>query len=171
MVRGVNPDADQIGDYIDALPAWQTPVTQSTDPRSPEDLTGVFAEAGTTYDCTVEEKNIQEDFESIIFAGINSDVLYPGSLIQGKGVPTGQFDAVRLDRSPITLTIDLNIAEPSIVVENPSPANMRTAIAELIRRVEVSDIPAQVSFDRTEAHSFEQSMTSIGISAGYKDFF
>ncbi|HHO56704.1 MAG TPA: hypothetical protein ENK21_09970 [Trueperaceae bacterium] len=165
-----------MGTYLNSLPNWTKPVTTSTDSRKPESLQGAFSEAGKTYDCRVEKKSLEQDFENIIFAGINSDVLYPGSLIQGKGVATGVFDAVRLSRSPITLTIDLNIADPSITIDNPTTASMRDAVTELIRRAdtrlgEIDVIPGQVAYSRESAHSFEQSLTKIGISAGYKTAF
>ncbi len=172
-----NPeDRSEINTYVNSLPDWQTPVTQSTDSRDPEKLKGSFDVDGKKYTCTTEEKNIQNNYEDIIFAGINSDTLYPGALLQGKGIPTGVFDSVRLARSPVTLTIDLNIENPSIEIDNPTTANMRTKISELIRRAdtrlgEIDVIPGKVSYERAEAHTFEQSLTSIGISAGYKSGF
>ena len=165
-----------INAYINKLPAWQTPVIKSTDARNPEDLQGSFNSGNQKYDCTTEEKNISKNYEDIIHAGINSDVLYPGALLQGKGISTGVFDSVRLERSPITLTIDLNIENPSIKIDNPTTANMRNAISELIRSAdtrlgEIDVLPGKVSYEREEAHTFEQALTSIGISAGYKGAF
>ena len=172
-----NPEGrSEINTYVNNLPDWQTPVIQSTDSRNPEELKGSFTVDSKNYTCTTEEKNIQNDYEDIIHAGINSDTLYPGALLQGKGIPTGVFDSVRLARSPVTLTIDLNIENPSIEIDNPTTANMLTKISELIRRAdtrlgEIDVIPGKVSYERAEAHTFEQSLTSIGISAGYKSGF
>ena len=172
-----NPEGrSEINTYVNNLPDWQTPVTQSTDSRDPEKLKGSFDIGSKKYTCTTEEKNIQNNYEDIIFAGINSDTLYPGALLQGKGIPTGVFDSIRLARSPITLTIDLNIENPSIEIDNPTTANMRTKISELIRRAdtrlgEIDVIPGKVAYERAEAHTFEQSLTSIGVSAGYKGAF
>lgn len=165
-----------VNNYINKLPTWQVPEIKSTDLRNPKDLQGSFSEGNQKYNCRTTEKSINKSYENIIHAGINSDILYPGSLLQGKGIATKTFDSVRLERSPITLTIDLNIEAPSIEIANPTTANMRNAISELIRRAdtrlgEIDVVPGKVSYEREEAHTFEQALTSIGISAGYKDAF
>ena len=165
-----------INTYLNRLPDWQIPITQSTDTRNPEHLQGSFTAKNQKYNCSTEEKNISKNYENIIHAGINSDTLYPGALLQGKGIATGAFNSVRLERSAITLTIDLNIQEPSIKINEPTTATMRNAISELIRRAdtrlgEIDVVPGKVSYEREEAHTFEQALTSIGISAGYKSAF
>ncbi len=165
-----------INTYINKLPTWQAPITQSIDTRNPEDLQGSFELDSQKYNCATTEKSISKNYENIIHAGINSDILYPGALLQGKGIATGVFDSVRLERSPITLTVNLNIENPSIQIDNPTTATMRNAVSELIRRAdtrlgEIDVVPGKVSYEREEAHTFEQALTSIGISAGYKDAF
>ena len=165
-----------INTYLNRLPTWQTPIAEFTDTRNPENLQGFLTVKNQKYNCTTEEKNISRNYEDIIHAGINSDTLYPGALLQGRGITTGAFDSVRLERSPITLTIDLNIREPSIKIDVPTTATMRKAISELIRRAdtrlgEIDVVPGKVSYEREEAHTFEQALTSIGISAGYKSAF
>ncbi len=165
-----------VNTYINKLPDWPIPTTKSIDTRNPEDLQGSFNNGSQKYDCITEEKSISKNYENIIHAGINSDTLYPGALLQGKGISSRVFDSVRLERSPITLTVDLNIENPSIQINNPTTATMRNSISELIRRAdtrlgEIDVVPGKVSYEREEAHTFEQALTSIGISAGYKDAF
>ncbi len=173
-----NPNPENkatINAYANALPTWETPRVQNVDTRDLKE--GVVVEDNTTYDCTVETKQLDPNkttYKDIMLAGLATDVLYPGSLLQGDEIEKGLLRAVRLARSPITITTDLNIDNPSITVDNPTTATMRKAVSELIRRAdtrlgEIDVVPGNVFFNRVEAHSYEQSLNEVGISAGYDD--
>lgn len=164
-----------INEFTSALPAWETPRVENLDSR--ELTEGVVLENDTTYDCTVETRQLdptKTTYKEIMLAGISADVLYPGSLLQGDDIEKGLLRSVRVDRAPITMTINLNIEDPSITVPNPTTATMRDAVSELIRRAdtrlgEIDVVPGNIFYNKVEAHSFQQSMNEVGISAGYDD--
>ena len=174
-IKGGGDNQAGIQEFTSALPAWETPRIQNIDNR--ELTEGVVIENDTTYDCTVETRQLdptKTTYQEIMLAGISADVLYPGSLLQGDNIEKGLLRSVRVDRAPITMTINLNIEDPSITVPNPSTATMRDAVSELIRRAdtrlgEIDVVPGNIFYNKVEAHSFQQSMNEVGISAGYDD--
>lgn len=172
-----DPRDPGINAYVAALPAWETPQVQNVDSRELEEGDLIFDDVLHT--CTVETRTLdpeQTTYTDIFLAGLDEDVLYPGSLLQGDDIEQGLLRSVRLPRSPITMTISLNTEETSITVANPTTSAMRTAVANLIRRADtrlggdtIDVVPGNMFFNRTEAHSYEQSLNAVGISAGYDD--
>ena len=169
-------------DFARDYPAWQTLTTQNTDTRDLHDSStdGPLIEGNTRYTCTVETKELDPastTYSDILLAGIKSDVLLPGSLLQGNGIQNHDFNTVKLERAPLTLTIDLPIPDPSITVDNPTTANIKTAVNALIQRADARNngvidvVPGTLKYTKVQGHSYEQSINQVGISASYDDNF
>jgi thiol-activated cytolysin len=82
------------------------------------------------------------------------------------------MSVIGLRRSPLSLSIDLALENPSRRVEDPNSASLQDAIASLQREADtrlgnLDVIPAQISFQAKEAYSFEQAMLDAGISVKY----
>lgn len=163
-----------LNNALSTLPAWETPrIVNSADASL---AAGNLVAGGRTYTCTlsdpIELDPATTEYQDIMVPGLEADALYPGALLQGRGVAEGRFDNVRLARAPITLTTTMNIAEPSITVDNPTAATMRDAIATLLRRGDsrtgaIDVTSGTVLMRQVEAFSFAQSLNQVGISTAY----
>jgi hypothetical protein len=113
-------------------------------------------------------------FDSIAAFDPTADVLWPGSLVQGKSLPSAVLAPIQTSRAPGTLTL-IHAAEqpgrasgPTVVHSrtfSPSLANAKQAAQEILRENLSGSTPARMSYQFEEFHSFEQAMLKIGASA------
>ncbi|MBI3010549.1 MAG: thiol-activated cytolysin family protein [Candidatus Omnitrophica bacterium] len=160
----------KLNEYLKELGQWVSPVVEVKDQRNLE--VGDLKIDGVNYACEVSEESIDKELTSIIVAGTESNALWPGAVIQGKGLQGGELLAVPLEQGPVSLTVDLAIPEPSIAVDHPDAGSVQTAVATLQRSADarlgtIDIIPARIDYVRQEAYSFEQAVLSMGISMRY----
>ncbi|HUX85876.1 MAG TPA: thiol-activated cytolysin family protein, partial [Chloroflexota bacterium] len=127
---------------------------------------------GQTYDCVVDTKSQTTTQKVIVAAGSGTGALWPGAVIQGQDIASGNLLVLPLARAPITLSINLAISDPTITVDDPYSGSVQEAISTLQRAADqrlggIDVVPATMSYVREEAYSFNQAMLSIGISANY----
>ncbi len=172
-----SPDAPKIDAMIAALPDW---VDNAPAQRAPVARPAVFLREAVgsdfnDYRCDVSNLNIVKPFNRVLSAGSNLSNLYPGALVEGSTLRGGNPAVISsLARAPMTLRITLPIGNQSIEVSDVNSVTMAQAIADLQRRAAseqgVRDvIPANMVFELTEASTFDQSMTAVGVSAGYSN--
>ncbi len=172
-VTPVNPDAADINAYFEALPEWDnTPPEAAADKVVNPEL--ILHENNTPYKCQVLEKNLVESLEKIISVGTNQGKVWPGALVEGNSLATGDLKLINLGRAPITITADLPISEASTVIEEPNSVTVGDAINEFKIAAgnleEGSQAGAGImNFEVNEAASFHQSMLSLGISGGFTE--
>ena len=77
-----------------------------------------------------------------------SDVIFPGAIVKGESITTGEYIPIITDRSPINISVSLqNISgNPSRTVENPSLSSVRTAINEIMWSDVTGATPANILF-------------------------
>jgi hypothetical protein len=119
---------------------------------------------------------MRRNFESIVAVGANATALKPGMLVQGRGVRDGSLSTIGLERSPLELSVNLALEDPSRYVERPNSASIQDAIADLQRAADtrlgsLPVVPAQINFRAEIAYSFEQAMMAAGISLSYDAVF
>lgn len=82
------------------------------------------------------EVNIQNDNPQLM--NPMSDVLYPGSVIEGTSVPSGAYTPVTVIKNPLLIYIDgLNFKAPYTItqeVQNPTAASVKSAILKLLNQ-------------------------------------
>lgn len=123
----------------------------------------VLVENGISYSSTSTKKRISNNFDRIVaFNSAFADVLYPGSVVQGKELQQGKLSAINVATQKITLTMENS---SSIEVANPSNATVTTARADLVK--EAAPQPAQMIYLLKEMYSTEQAFTEIGINANW----
>ena len=172
-----SPDAAKIESIITALPDW---VDNMPSQRAPVARPAVFLREALgsdfmDYKCDVSNLNTVKPFNRVLSAGSNLSNLYPGALIEGKTLRGGSPAVITsLARAPMTLRISLPLGNQSIEVKDVNSVTMAQAIADLQRRGATEQgvkdvIPANMVFELTEANTFDQSMTAVGVSAGYSN--
>lgn len=62
---------------------------------------------GTNWNCTAQDYNASVNADKLAIFNVNADTLYPGSMVQGKTVPTGALDPVPSKRASGTVTLAL----------------------------------------------------------------
>jgi hypothetical protein len=111
--------------------------------------------------------------EDIIAFNVNSGVLWPGSVVQGKSILTGVLEPVILPRTPGTLTLhDLTFGGSdekkfSVTISNPSDATVQDAIQQLLLQKLTSGQPARMTFSLQQVFTLEQAMLKIGASTSW----
>lgn len=161
------------------LPSWSefSPLKETADgPIDDEEVATLEELVGeTTYDCTVTPYSLTQTPDEIVTFDPDSNILWVGSLLQGKGYEEGIGSLRELpirERAPLTISIDLLSDNNTRTIENPDLASVQQAIGELVQAATDSEIKAgsSVSFSQKDAHSVEQAALSLGLSARYMGF-
>jgi hypothetical protein len=168
----VSPDV--VNGFVNSLPDWQVPSDADDPPVALDDEESL--EDSQYYRCEVTEYDLKENFEQLIAVGANATALKPGMLVQGVGVKDGSLSTIGLKRSPLSVSINLAVDDPSRRVDVPTSASIQDAIAQLQREADdrlgnLDVVPAMINFKATTAYSFEQAMMSAGISVKYSAIF
>ncbi len=164
----------EINDFVNTLPDWEVPSDVEEPPLPMEDEESL--EDSQYYRCEVIEYDLKKNFSSILAVGANATALKPGMLVQGRGVRDGSLSTIGLRRSPLEISINLALDDPSRRVEAPNSASIQDAIAALQRAADtrlgnLDVVPANMTFVNEIAHSFEQSMMNAGFSLSYSAVF
>lgn len=152
---------------VATLQAFSQPEESSiveTDETDPERDTG-----DTSLECVTKTYNGAPGFDEMFTLDPTTDVIYPGALLQGGSITTGEYIGIDAKRAPITISTSLsNInGSPSIVVNDPNQlSEVREGINTLLNQEVNGATPAQISLDITEVYS-EQHM-SAAIGANYR---
>ncbi|HET6350033.1 MAG TPA: thiol-activated cytolysin family protein [Candidatus Krumholzibacteria bacterium] len=163
-------DPAQVNKFVNALPDWIAPSDVEDPPLDLGDSEDL--ENSQYYRCHAVEYDLKRNFDDIIAVGSNATALKPGMMVQGRGVKDGTLNTIGLKRSPLSLSINLALADPSRDIETPNSSSIQDAIASLQREADdrlgdLDVVPAQINFSATSAYSKEQAMLSAGLSLRY----
>ena len=169
----INPEASGINSFIQQFPDWNADSVPQKSPVFKSDVM-VPGEVGQ-YQCQVFEKNLVKTLsENIISVETNFGTIWPGALIQGNTLKTGELKTINVNRSPETIQINIPLTESSKLVDVPNSVNVQQAISDF--QIAAGQMPegsqagaGLMNFSVQEAASFEQSMLSMGISGGFTD--
>ena len=108
--------------------------------------------------------SLSNKFDEIVaFNSAYADVLYPGSIVQGKDLFEGKLTSVgNFPREPITITIQGGASKEIV---NPSLANVTTGVTELLAKS--NKTPAQMQFNKTELYNADQAFLSLGLDVNW----
>ena len=163
-----------VNGYMTKLPAWNS----FSPPHADADVaTGPSSESddsieGKPYKCTTTPYSITRTPDRIVTLNPDVEILWVGSLLQGKGHLGGIGQLAELpirQRAPLELSIDLLVADNSRTVPNPSVATVTSAIGDLIQTAESQGHTAgsNIFYTKEETHSMNQAALSMGLSAAY----
>ncbi len=120
------------------------------------------------YECSVKSYEAAAEYNEMLLLDPASDVIYPGAVIVGESIATGEYIPIVAARKPLSLSVSLQNIEgsPKATIEDPSLSNVRVAINEILSSNVTGGTPAKVSFEVEEVHS--QSQLSLALGANYK---
>lgn len=124
----------------------------------------------------VEKYRVTNTAQSLVAFDPLADVLYPGSLIQGKSAPSGILTPLGgFGRSSGTVTLlniginDTDISQEgprySKTIVEPSLVSTKEAAEELLSKAIEGSTAARMSYVMQEMYSLEQGLSGLGISA------
>lgn len=117
----------------------------------------------TVFSCTQTEYSLTKVPEKFVALNPNADVLWPGSLVQGKSMAGGILDPVPVKRAPgtIVLTLASGGGGPFYKqLENPSLGEAIQAQNEILDSY-TGATPAKFAYSYTSIHSSEQLKVAV----------
>ena len=127
----------------------------------------------TTQECVVKTYKMAPGFDEMITLDPTTDVIFPGALLDGASVTTGEYKPISGHRAPITLSASLtNIkGSPVVTIEDPKLSTVREGIKTLLNKEVTGSTVASVNFEIKQVYSEQQVDVAIGTnykSAGQK---
>jgi thiol-activated cytolysin len=123
---------------------------------------------GTELRCTQTDYSLTKVPERFVALNPNADVLWPGSLVQGKSMASGILDPIPVDRAPgaITLTIASGGGGPFFrELPRPSLSSATQAVNDILSTYG-GKTPAKFSYSFSSIHSMEQ--LGVAVDANVK---
>jgi len=128
------------------------------------------------YQCTETPHTLTKNPQQIVMYNPDREILWAGSLIQGRSHRDGRGALLGLsiaERTPIQVSIpDLPTGANFREVENPSQATVDAAVGEMRGDATLSGLaaPSTITFRQRVSHSERQSALSMDISGHYMGF-
>lgn len=121
---------------------------------------------GESDECIVETYKMAPGFSEMILLDPTSDVIYPGAMLKGESIPTGEYIGITGGRAPITLSVSLeNLnGKPSTYVENPNINTVREGVKDMLQQGVTGSTAAKVNFTTEEVYSEEHLNIALGAS-------
>lgn len=124
------------------------------------------------YVCSSIKKRVTAANQDTLLLDPTSDVIYPGAVLDGGSIDTGEYTPISAKRAPMTLSISLNEGQlkrgedPYIVVQEPSVSKVRDAVNKLRARKADGPSPAKMGYMLKEITTEDQLKAELG--AHYK---
>lgn len=168
-----NPDASSIDEQIGQFSDW-------VDKTIPMEWDSVLAPVnvedtlGIPSSCGVIRRAMSISTDEIISVGTNFGKIWPGAILEGNSLESGDLKLINIDRSGITINTNLPINQTFREIENPNSVSLQQAISEM--QIEAGSMPdgvrasaGQVETKFEEYSAFLQAMLSMGINGGFAE--
>lgn len=169
----------QINSYFDSIFSWSEISPEKNESRDPVGNVKISQsenrdEKGqiNVEECTVQDFDLTKTPEKIVMQNPAAGILYPGSLIQGKGYLLGAGSLRELpirERAPISIATDLNFEGNSAVIRNINYASYQAALAQILAQAKRQNVKpgANLVYDQVEVQNSEQAALDLGFSVKY----
>ncbi|GAB4528440.1 MAG: hypothetical protein Tsb0020_45630 [Haliangiales bacterium] len=116
------------------------------------------------YSCTTRDLSETRQYDRVVAYGLNSESMWPGALLRGDSVYSGEFVQVVTDRAPLTVSVSLeNLAgQRSATIEAPSLSSFRDAIGDILAADVTGDTAANIYSEIEQVHSEQQLGLALG---------
>jgi Thiol-activated cytolysin len=161
-------DDDSAAKLIEGVAKIDTTATPGTVDAGAATSTTSTTSDGTVMNCTDQPVSLTDEPSEFAVLDPNSDVLWPGSLIQGKDIASGVFSPVPVPRAPgtISLTIENGNPQPvSQLLPHPSLSEAVDAQNAILSRYS-GGTPASLSYLSEAVSSVSQIEVEAGVNAG-----
>ena len=85
-------------------------------------------------DRSVKRYKAAPGYDELFLMDPITDVIYPGAIIKGEIIPTGEYIPIIADRKPVTISVSLQeIAGSPSTVDEPKLSTVREALNNILR--------------------------------------
>jgi thiol-activated cytolysin len=121
------------------------------------------------FSCTTTDLVETRNYDRLVAYSANSDSLWPGAIIGGKSLETGQLTQLQFDRAPLGISLSLSnlTGSKSATVTDPKLSSYRDAVAGILSSELNGATPANLYADIEEVHSLEQLSMAMGINVTF----
>ncbi|WP_420601843.1 thiol-activated cytolysin family protein [Flagellimonas sp.] len=125
-------------------------------------------ERNDQYECVVKKYKAAPGYDEMLSLDPANGVIYPGAMLKGESIPTGEYIGINGGRAPITLSISLENIDgtASVEIEDPDLDGVRNGVNSLLAQGVDGATPADLNFTIQEVHSEEQ--LDIALRANYR---
>lgn len=121
-----------------------------------------------------EKHDVVDNIDSIVYLGLNDDIIWPGNLVKGTRAYDFIYDPISVDRQPVTLSISLESSTTTgssitQIVDNPKLSTIRQGISNLLKKAITEDtrVPAKVDFKYKQVYNEEEMNLFVGVDVSY----
>ncbi|MGK7393269.1 MAG: thiol-activated cytolysin family protein [Candidatus Cyclobacteriaceae bacterium M3_2C_046] len=141
----------------------ENPTPEEVDTSQPE-----RDQKDNTLECYTTTFKASPGFDQMLALDPTTDVIFPGALLQGSSIPTGEYIPIVSDRAPITLSASLtNInGSPVVTVTDPSLSTVREGVKSILDQEITGSTAAKLNFEISQVYS-EQHL-SVALGANYR---
>lgn len=121
------------------------------------------------YLCTTTRYRATAEYDELLVLDPTTDVIYPGAILKGESIETGEYIPVIADRAPMTISVSLeNLSgDVSRTIAEPKLSTVRQAIREILNQGTTGATPAHMTFVKERVYSEEHLRLSLGAHYNY----
>ncbi len=142
----------------------QSSIREKPQPETRTEGTSKEESPQADFVCQTRPVTITTSFNDALLLNPLSDVVWPGSLVDGSRWVNGEYCAVTDPRASMTLSMSLPVAHEilsSQTVQNPTNSSVRTALNELRSRFLGQGLSANIQSETKVIHSREQLQIAL----------
>ncbi len=167
IVPGIIDDSyrDQFDEEVESLATlhYGTPIAE---PELISEDSEIHEET-QVFECSVKNMRYGPEFDARYILSTQNEVIFPGALIDGGSILTGEYTPIITVRNPMTVSIS-SLSNPgasgSAVVDNPALlSETRTAINDLVHNVAPGSTPASFIYDYRYARASRELQAGLGV--------
>lgn len=156
----IDEGVGQLSEFDQPQELPQPEVLDQTEPMTDPD--------NDAYECYSTTYRAAPGFDELLAMDPTTDVIYPGAMLQGSSIPTGEYIPITADRAPITLSISLqNLSgSPVVEIEDPKVSTVREGLKTILDQEVESATPAKINFSIEQVYSEEH--VNLALGANYR---
>ena len=144
-------------------------IDMDVEPANPNYMVMSSGADTRTYNCTTHEYKAAPGYNELFILNPTADVIYPGAIIRGESIPTGEYIPISNRRKPQAISISIigaNEQAAETTVDGYSLSRFRTARLPLLRSSNLEDIapPANHVFTLNSVHSTKHFALSAALN-------
>lgn len=158
-------NAEEFNALMASLPAFEQPDEIAEPEEIPEKaIEPAQDEDDPSLECYTNYYKAAPGFDEMLALDPTTDVIFPGAILKGETIPTGEYVPIVADRAPITLSASLTNISGSPVAEitDPKLSTVREGVKTILDQEVTGATAAKVNFSISEVYSEEQLKLAVG---------
>ena len=173
--QDIDPDLEILEPTEEELESFNEEIVRLGEFNQPEELPEAVLKSqeaperdslDESLECYVTNYRAAPGYDELLALDPTTDVIFPGALLKGETIPTGEYIPIIADRAPITISASLqNInGSPVAQIENPTLSNVREGIKSILDQEVNGATPARLNWEIVDVYSEEQLTVAIGVN-------